>query len=79
MSELDKKTRYRVGQNIELDKKFRLYKRVNLFTGEAYHEALSQKEAKVLIKLSGKVERVAWRLTLREVSTIVEFYDRIIG
>ena len=54
MKGLDEKTRYKVGDNPQLDRKFALYKKVNLFTGEAYHDALSQEEAKVLIKLWGK-------------------------
>ena len=62
MKGLDEKTKYKVGDNLELDEKFALYKKVNLFTGEAYHDALSQEEAKVLIKLWGKARRVPQRL-----------------
>ena len=79
VTELDEKTRYKIGRDPELDKKFALYKKVNLFTGKAYHDALSQKEAKVLIKLSRKAEMVPWRLKVLDVLIIVEFYDRIIG
>ena len=58
MAGLEEKTRYRVGDTPELDEKFAQYKKVNLFAGLAYHEALSKKEAKALIKLWGKARRV---------------------
>ena len=77
MTGLGEETRYKKGVNVELDKKFALYKKVNLFTGNAYHDALSQKEAKVLIKLWTKARRVPWNLNVQDVSTLVEFYERI--
>ena len=79
MRGLKEKTTYRVGDNPELDEKFALYKKANLFAGEAYHDELSQEEAKALIKLWGKARRVPSRLEVQEVSTLVEFYDRIIS
>ena len=77
MKGLDEKTRYKVGDNPELDEKFTLYKKVNFFAGDAYHDALSQEEAKLLIKLWGKARRVPQRLEVQEVSTLVGFYEQI--
>lgn len=74
----DKETKYKKGNNPELDKKFEVYKKVNLFTGEAYHDALSQKEAKRLIKLWGKERRTRWRLNVQDVKTLVHFSERIL-
>ena len=77
MTGLEDKTKYKKGDNVELDKKFELYKKVNLFAGKAYHDALSQKKAKALIKLWSKARRVPWNLNVQDVSTLVKFYERI--
>ena len=74
-----KTTRYRVGDNPELDEKFKLYKKVNLFVGDAYHDELSKEEANTLIKLWGKARSFPRRLKVQEVLTLVEFYERIIA
>ena len=79
MRGLDEETKYRVGDNPELDEKFALYKKVNLFTGDAYHDELSEEEAKTLIKLWVKARRLPHRLDVQDVSTLVEFYERIIA
>ena len=52
----DQHTKYKKGDNPELDKKFEVYKKVNLFTGLAYHDALSQSEAKLLISKTSTLE-----------------------
>ena len=75
----DEKSRYRVGDNPELDGKFAKYKKANLFAGEAYHDELSQEEAKTLIKLWGKARRLPYTLEVQDVSTLVEFHVRIIA
>ena len=62
MKGLEEKTRYRKGDNVELDRKFALYKKVNLFAGPAYHAALSYNESKALIKLDTKARSVSWNL-----------------
>ena len=62
MKGLEEKTRYRKGDNVELDRKFALYKKVNLFVGLAYHNALSYDESKALIKLDTKARSVSWNL-----------------
>ena len=75
----DKETKYKKGDNPELDKKFEVYKKVNLFVGQAYHDALSQKEAKRLIKLWGKENRTRWRLNVQDVKPLVHFTERILA
>jgi hypothetical protein len=72
-------TRYRVGDNPELDEKFTQFKKVNLFVGLAYHNELSKEEAKNLIRLWGKARRYPRRLSVQEVSSLVEFYERIMS
>ena len=78
MAVSDEKTRYRKGDNPELDKKFALFKKVNLFTGDAYNEALSQKEAAKLIKVWTKARMVPKRLNVHEVLILVEFTEVIL-
>ena len=77
MAGLEKKTRYRKGDNLELDRKFALSKKVNLFADKAYDNALSEKEAEALIKIWSKARSVPWNLTVEDVSTLVELYERI--
>ena len=77
MKGLKEKTRYRKGDNVELDKKFALCKKVNLFAGQAYHDALTYNESKALIKLWSKARNVPWSLYVQEVSTLVKFYEQI--
>ena len=72
-------TRYNIGDNTELDEKFTQFKKVNVFAGLAYHNELSKEEAKTLIRLWGKARRVPRRLSVQEVSTLVEFYERIMS
>ena len=72
-------TRYNIGDNTELDEKFTPFKKVNVFAGLAYHNELSKEEAKTLIRLWGKARRVPRRLSVQEVSTLVEFYERILS
>ena len=79
MAVSDEKTRYRKGDNPELDKKFALFKKVNLFAGRAYHEALSKKEAATLIKVWNKARMVPKRLDVHEVSILVEFTEVILA
>ena len=79
MAGVDNFTRYRVGDNPELDEKFALFKKVNIFAGLAYHNELSKEEAKTLITYWGKARRVPQRLYVREVLTLVEFYERIMS
>ena len=71
-------TKYRRGENPALDKKFELFKKVNLFTGDAYHAALSPKEAKSLIKLWSKAKHIPWKLNLQDVKDLINFMEQIL-
>ena len=73
----DEKSRYRKGQNPELDKRFELFKRANLFAGDAVDNALSQKEVDSLIKIWCKFRRAPWKLEVEEVSILVQFSEQI--
>ena len=68
---------YRKRQNPELDNKFELFKRANLFAGDAVDNALSQKEVDRLIKIWCKYRRAPWKLKVGEVSTLVQFTEKI--
>ena len=54
----DEQTLYKKGENSELDKKFELLKNGNIFAGDAYDDALCDEEAKSLIKVWCKAQRV---------------------
>ena len=71
------KDRYRKGKNKELDFKYSQYKKVNLFAGRAYHEALSSEEADALIKLWNKERKLPWTLTMHDVIKLAEFTVKI--
>ena len=58
MGEPNKKIRYRRGNNRELDKKFALFKKTNLFAGSAYDDALAKNEAATLRKVWSKYRRL---------------------
>merc|ERR1719285_1124122 len=73
------KDAYQTGVNKELDLKFSQYKSVNLFTGRAYHAALSEDEARTLIKLWKKERKCPWTLKMHEVTKLVEFYEKILA
>ena len=73
------KTRYRKGDNPELDRKFALFKKKNLFVSRAYHEALSQKEAHTLIRVWTKARMVPKSLDVSDVSILVEFTEVILA
>ena len=75
MAGSDENIKYRKGDNPELDKKFELYKKSNLFAGNAAVEALSDKEADTLIELWRKARYVPRKLTVHEVSSLVKFSE----
>ena len=61
-----------------MDLKFAQFKKVNIFAGRAFDEALSKKEAKTLIRVWSKQRKSPWRLNVQEVTMLVEFTDRIL-
>ena len=69
---------YVKGLNRKLDLKFAQYKKVNLFAGRGIDEALSDKEGNTLINLWRKERMVPRKLRFRDVSTLVEFMERIL-
>ena len=69
---------YRKGENLELDLRFSQYKKVNLFAGKAYHAALSKGEAEVLIELWNKEQKLPWTLTVKDVTKLAEFTEKIL-
>lgn len=73
----DEKTRYKKGENPELDAKFELFERTNIFAGDAVDSTLSQNEIDRLIKVWAKFRQVPWQLEVGEVSTLVQFAEQI--
>ena len=73
----DEQTLYKKGENPELDKKFELLKNGNIFAGDAYDDALCDEEAKSLIKVWCKAQRVPQKLKVEDVKTLVNFSERI--
>ena len=69
---------YRQGENKELDLRYSQYKKVNLFAGRAYHEALSPGEANTLIELWNKEQKLPWTLTVKDVTKLAEFTEKIL-
>ena len=69
---------YRKGENKELDLRYSQYKKVNLFAGRAYDEALSPGEANTLIELWNKEQKLPWTLTVKDVTKLAEFTEKIL-
>ena len=69
---------YRKGENKGLDLRYSQYKKVNLFAGRAYDEALSPGEANTLIELWNKEQKLPWTLTVKDVTKLAEFTEKIL-
>ena len=69
---------YRKGKNKQLDLRYSQYKKVNLFAGREYDEALSPGEAKILIELWNKEQKLPWTLTVKDVTKLAEFTEKIL-
>ena len=69
---------YRKGENKGLDLRYSQYKKVNLFAGRAYDEALSPEEANTLIELWNKEQKLPWTLTVKDVTKLAEFTEKIL-
>ena len=78
MTGADENIRYRRGDNPDLDKKFTLSKKINLFAGNAVANALSETEAETLVQLWRKARYKPWKLEVNEVSNLVAFYEIIV-
>ena len=68
---------YVKGQDLQLDKKYSEYKKLNLWRGVGLSRALSKEEGDSLIDLWNKDQRTPWRLTVQDVSILVELSARI--
>ena len=75
----DEKDRYKKGENPRLDKGYSVYKKMKIFAGNAVDEALSDKEGTLLVKLWCKQQATPWKMCTQEVSTLVEFTERVIA
>ena len=69
---------YRKGENKGLDLRYSLCKKVNLFAGRPYDEALSPGEANTLIELWNKEQKLPWTLTVKDVTKLAEFTEKIL-
>ena len=69
---------YRKGENKGLDLRYSQYKKVNLFAGRAYDEALSPREASTLIELWNKEQKLPWTSTVKDVTKLAEFTEKIL-
>ena len=70
---------YVEGQNPILDKKFAAYKKMNIWAGYGLSAALRGDEVDTIIDLWKKENRCRWKLTVREVSVLVDASSRILS
>ena len=70
---------YKFGRNRPLDTKYMMYKKINLFAGEAADEAFSEDEVDILVKLWCKERSTPWKLSVHDVTTLIEFSERIVA
>ena len=68
---------YVKGRDLQLDKRYSEYKKLNLWRGLGLSLALSKEEGDSLIDLWHKDQRTPWKLTVQDVSTLVELSARI--
>ena len=70
---------YVEGQNPILGKKLAAYKKMNIWTGYGLSAALRGDEVDTIIDLWKKENRCRWKLTVREVSVLVDASSRILS
>ena len=70
---------YKEGICESLDEKFREYRKTRMWQGMAVNYALTEKEVDVMAELWRKQRQTCWKMTFHEVSTLIEFKDRIIA
>ena len=58
----DENDRYKKGKNSALDKRYSLYKKKNIFAGNAVDNALSDEEGDLLVKLWCKERSTPWMM-----------------
>ena len=72
-----KKKLYRKGEDINLDKGYSKYKHMRLWSGDALNEALTEEEAKTLVKLWKKDKITPRKLYVEDVQKLVDFAEEI--
>ena len=77
MFELRKEALYIKGKGPNLDKAYSRYKRMRLWAGDAIDVALTEKEAKTLLRLWRKEKYLARKLLVKDVQKLVEFAGHI--
>ena len=79
MAETEQTNRYYCkGKDLELDKKYAQYKKVNIFAGSAVDKALSDKEGDLLVALWLKERSNPRKLYVHQVSALVELTEIIL-
>ena len=66
MSGSDEGLLYKKGQNKELDKKVRMYKKISVWSGHAISEALTEEEIKMMVTLWRKEKQKPWKLSVQD-------------
>ena len=70
---------YKAGICRNLDEKLRIYRKTRIWCGRAVSNALTKTEVDVLARLWRKERETLWKMTVNEVSTLMEFCDRIVA
>ena len=68
---------YQILQHPDLDKEWKRYRTIRVFTGDAWREAITKKEEDILIQIWRKKRLKPWMLTFREVAIWVELAGKI--
>ena len=68
---------YVKGRDCKLDKKYSDYKKLSLWSGLGLRCALTEQEENCLIDLWKKDKRTPWKLTIHDVTTLVELSARV--
>ena len=70
---------FKPGTCRNLDEKLRIYRKTRIWYGRAVSNALTETEVDVLARLWRKERETLWKMTVHEVSTLMEFCDRIVA
>ena len=71
MSKLDAGAPYKQGQDRELDSKLFRYRKLRIWSGDAYVEALTEKEVDNMVELWRKDFKTPWKLLRSDVLTLL--------
>ena len=71
MNGSEHKDLYRKGHDKDLDRKFALYKKKNIWAGNAYLETLTEDEIKIMGKLWRKERMTPKKIQTKEVITLM--------